>query len=231
MLHTNDSLTVPKEVALGAGIYTKPVLAFYDLQVVYFENTFVWKCPSARMLDHYNQHVSCNHLDVGVGTGYFLDHCRFPCPQPRITLLDLNPNSLAYTAKRIRRYQPATYRANVLEPIQLDLPHCDSIGMNMFLHCLPGPLLTKAQQVFSHLLPFLNPGGVLFGTTVLGKGEAYGPLGKLFMAVYNSSLLPNSRVLDNKNDSLADLETALAAHFGRYMVEQVGHVAIFAGYR
>jgi hypothetical protein len=102
--------------------------------------------------------------------------------------------------------------------------------MNMFLHCLPGPLLTKAQQVFNHLIPFLNPGGVLFGTTVLGKDQAYGPLGKLFMAVYNSPLLPNSRVLDNKNDSLADLETVLAAHFGRYMVEQVGHVAIFAGY-
>ena len=30
--------------------------------------------------------------------------------------MDLNPNALTFTAQRIARYQPATYRRNVLEP-------------------------------------------------------------------------------------------------------------------
>jgi ubiquinone/menaquinone biosynthesis C-methylase UbiE len=230
MSYPNTLENVPKDVALGAGVYTRSILAVYDPLVVDFESRFVWKCPARQMVEFYNQHVTCQHLDVGVGNGYFLDRCRFPCDQPQIALLDLNPNSLETTSKRIRRYNPTVYRANVLEPIQLDLPRVDSIGMNYFLHCLPGTLLDKGAKVFSHLKPFLNPGGVLFGTTILGNEEQYGPLGRLFMYVYNSSLIPNSRVLQNQKDTVADLKAALEQHFSRYAVGQIGHVALFVGY-
>ena len=56
-------------------------------------------------------HVGARHLDVGVGTGWFLDHCRWPVESPKITLLDLNENSLAVASKRIRRHAPATMQA------------------------------------------------------------------------------------------------------------------------
>jgi len=229
-MSAKDSITAPPEVVLGSGVYTPGILRIYDPLVLQVEVPWIWKCPPRRLVAHYDQHVGCRHLDVGVGTGYFLDQCRFPCEQPTIALLDLNPNSLAHTAARIRRYQPVTYRANVLEPIPFEIPACDSIGMNLFLHCLPGTLLDKGQRVFSHLKPFLNPGGVLFGSTILGQGTPFGPFGRLFMAVYNSSLLPNSRVLNNKEDCLADLEAALAAVFARHTIEMVGHVALFAAY-
>lgn len=62
----------------GQAVYTKRVLHVYDLFVLGFSNRFVWRCPTPALLAHYDRHVTANHLDVGVGTGYFLDRCHFP---------------------------------------------------------------------------------------------------------------------------------------------------------
>jgi ubiquinone/menaquinone biosynthesis C-methylase UbiE len=202
------------------------VLSIYDPWLINFENPFVWSCPSKNILDFYNRHVSSEHLDVGVGTGYYLDKAHFPSPTPVISLLDLNPNSLYTTAHRIRRYQPMTYRTNVLEPISFDLPQFDSIGVNYLLHCLPGNLKTKGV-VFRHLTPFLRSEGVLFGSTILGEGMRFNLLGKLFMRVYNSNLIPNSRVLSNQQDRLEDLLDSLQENFGNYTTEVIGNVVFF----
>lgn len=73
-----------------------------------------------------------------MGTGYFLDHCQFPSAQPRLGLLDLNAHCLAHARQRIARYQPETYQASVLEPLNLNTQPFDSISLNYVLHCLPG---------------------------------------------------------------------------------------------
>jgi len=90
-----------EQVAAGQAVYTKLVLRAYDLVVLGVSNRFIWKCPTQRLLEHYNLHVSANHADVGVGTGYFLDKCRFPSPTPRIALIDLNQNTLDFASRRI----------------------------------------------------------------------------------------------------------------------------------
>ena len=113
MVHKNDA-------DAGAAIYTRQILSIYDVAVVGFSNQFVWCCPANVMVDFYSANISANHLDVGVGTGYYLDKCRFPTATPRIDLLDLNPNSLNVTAQRLQRYAPTTHLANVLEPLSLD---------------------------------------------------------------------------------------------------------------
>lgn len=223
---TQETLIAREKVVRGSAVYNPLVLSIYDPLVIHFENPFVWLCPSEKILAFYNQHVSNRHLDVGVGTGYYLDQAQFPSPTPHISLLDLNPNSLNATAHRIRRYQPATYQANVLEPIPFNLSKFDSIGMNFLLHCIPGDLKTKGV-VFEHLAPFLATTGILFGSTILGKDVPYGALGKLFMTVYNSSLIPHSRVLNNESDRLEDLHTSLQAHFEEYTTELVGSVVFF----
>lgn len=64
----------------------------------------------------YRRHLPSNHLEVGVGTGYFLEHSHFPGPQPRLALLDLSPHCLERTAARLSRYAPEIYRANALAP-------------------------------------------------------------------------------------------------------------------
>lgn len=211
-------------VAAGAAIYSKPVLSVYDLYVLGFSNTFVWRCPSALMLDFYNEHISGKHLDVGVGTGYFLDKCKYPVPHPAIALADLNLNSLQATAKRLQRYHPTIHIVNALEPIHLEPAGFDSIGINYLLHCLPGDLLDK-EVVFRNLKPLLNPrGGVIFGTTILGKGVSQNSLAKALLRVYNSK-----RIFDNTDDNPADLESALQNNFRDYTMRIVGCVAFFVG--
>ena len=129
----------------GQAIYTPFTLALgYDLVVLRLSNPLVWKCPTSRLLRLYDEQVSGNHLDVGVGTGYYLDRCRFPTTGPRVALMDLSQHSLAYAARRIARLKPETYRCNVLEPVPFDIPRFETIGLTYLLHCVPGSMTEKA---------------------------------------------------------------------------------------
>jgi ubiquinone/menaquinone biosynthesis C-methylase UbiE len=218
----------PKQPSLGsaeagAAIYSKILLSLYDLGVIKLSNRFTWRCPSPLMLDFYDQNISANHLDVGVGTGYFLDQCRYPAAAPRIALLDLNPNSLAMTAERLRRYHPITYLANVLEPLQLNTQKFDSIGLNYLLHCLPGTMPSK-HRVFENLIPWLNPGGVIFGTTILGRDISPNFVARRLMKLYNVK-----GIFSNSEDRLSGLEAILGRHFRDYQTKTVGCVAFFTG--
>lgn len=220
----NEGPVIDDAVAAGAAIYSRPLLSIYDLYVLGFSNTFVWQCPSRLILDFYNEHISVKHLDVGVGTGYFLDKCTFPTPHPTIALVDINVNSLQTTAKRLRRYHPTTYRANVLEPLPIEAADFDSIGLNYLLHCLPGNLLSKGT-VFRNLRSLMgNREGVVFGTTILGAGVKQNFLARNLMRVYNSK-----RIFSNTHDSVTELEKVLRDHFGDYTMRTVGCVAFFTG--
>ena len=134
-----------EQIVAGQAVYTRRTLQAYDFVVLGLSNRFIWKCPTSRLVAHYERHVSANHLDVGVGTGYFLDHCRFPVARPRVALLDLNQATLDYAARRIARYTPESHRGNVLEPIRLEVPKFDSVGLNYLQHCVPGTIESKAM--------------------------------------------------------------------------------------
>jgi Methyltransferase domain len=212
------------DVEAGQRVYTPLVLWGYDLFVLGFSNRFVWRCRSSRMLERYNRYVGARHLDVGVGTGWFLDRCEWPVETPQITLLDLNENSLSVASKRIRRYAPSAIRANVLDPVDLGDERFDSIGANYLLHCLPGELESKAAAVVSSLCPYLGPDGVLFGSTILGRGVRHNLLGRRLMRLYN-----RKGIFSNLEDDQRGLEQGLKTHLTDVQVEVVGAVALFAG--
>ena len=212
-----------EQVEAGQAVYSKRTLAVYDFVVLGISNRFIWKCPTRRLEGHYNQHVTANHLDVGVGTAYFLDRCKFPSPTPRIALMDLNSNTLDFASKRIARYRPNTYRRNVLEPISIDGERFDSIGINYLLHCIPGSIELKAIAL-DHLKALLNPNGVLFGSTLLQGGVARSWLAKRLMAVYNKK-----GIFANEQDDLDGLTSALKQRLRDVSVEVIGCAAIFSG--
>lgn len=159
-----------QDTLAGQAVYSQLILALYDWWVLGISNQWIWSCPTKYLLDHFQRHVTANHLDIGVGTGYFLDRGQFPSPTPRLALLDLNPTCLQAAAKRVARYTPATYRADMLQPLNIEAPSFDSITLNYVLHCLPGTLQSKAV-VFDHLKTVLNPGGIVFGSTLLPDGN------------------------------------------------------------
>lgn len=211
------------QVIAGQAAYTKWLLSVYDIAVLGVSNSYVWKCPSSIIEAHYNKHVSSNHLDVGVGTGYFLDCCNFPSCSPRVALMDMNTNTLALASKRIARYSPETYQQNILEKIEISMEPFDSVSINYLFHCLPGTIAEKTV-VFDHLNTIMNPGACIFGSTILHDGVPRGWTARILMAIYNKK-----GIFANTKDNLEDLEIALCQRFKNVRLEVIGCVALFSG--
>jgi Methyltransferase domain len=216
--------TTQQQVTAGQALYTTRVLKGYDFVVHGLSNRFLWKCPTQRLIEHYNRHVTANHLDAGVGTGYFLDKCRFPSPTPRVALLDLNQNTLDFAAMRIARYRPETYRGSVLEPIQLDAAKFDSIGITYLLHCVPGPIESKSIA-FDRLKAVMNPKAAIFGATLLQGGVHRNWGARRLMDIYNKK-----GVFSNHADHLDGLTQELRKRFKDVAVEVLGCAALFVGH-
>lgn len=213
----------PERVEAGHAFYTRRALAAYDLAILGYFSRVAWRCPAKRVLAHYDRHVSANHLDVGVGTGWFLDRCDYGSPTPRLGLMDLNTNCLDVASRRVARFEPEIHVANVLAPIAFDGPKFDSLGMNYLLHCLPGTIDEKAVA-FEHLEPLLNPGSVVFGATLLHGGVKRNWLARKVMDRNNAH-----GIFSNADDDLDGLRAVLSRHLTDSSVEVVGCVALFSG--
>lgn len=203
-------------------VFNQHMLRHYD-RLLEFTCNRVWACPIQRTLDLYARHLSANHLEVGVGTGYFLERSHFPVSKPRLALLDLSPHCLTHTATRLSRYAPEVYRANALAPIDLGVSRFDTIAMNYVLHCMPGAFPEKGIA-FANLKPLLNTSGVLFGSTVLRHGVRCDLGARAVMRFYNAR-----KLFCNLEDSLAGLRQALERSFRDVQIEVVGCVAQFSG--
>lgn len=205
----------------GAAVYSPLTLRLYDAWVLGISNRYAWGCPTDEvLLPFFRQHVGRRHLEVGVGTGYYLAKAKLPA-HTEVTLLDLNPASLAAARARLRRPARAL-RHDVLEPLAASVGPFDSIALFYLLHCLPGTLAQKGR-VFAQLAPALAPGGVLFGATILGDAAGHNGFGQRLMALYN-----RKGIFGNAGDTLADLEGELLKHFAQVELRQVGRVALFS---
>ncbi|WP_170308369.1 class I SAM-dependent methyltransferase [Parashewanella tropica] len=210
----------PETIDAGQAIYSKKILMIYDIWVLGISNTFIWRCPTRHLRALFSEHVSNNHLDVGVGTGYFLDKC-LKAKERRVALLDLNPNSLAATADRIQRFSPEINQGNVLAPISLQGEKFASISINYLLHCLPGTM-TEKSQAFGYLAEHLMADGVLFGSTILGQGLPKSFLANKLMRFYNEK-----GAFSNLGDDMISLKAGLKRYFEDVEVRTRGCVAIF----
>jgi hypothetical protein len=210
----------PEQVKAGQSPYNRLLLAVYD-PYVRFNYRFLWGCPPRQVLDLYNEHVSGNHLDIGVATGTILDYCEFPTSSPRLALMDLNPNSLHAASKRLARYHPETYIQNALDPIGVDIPPFDSVGLANLLHCLPGTMRTK-KVVFENVEAVLNRGGTVFGCTLLNTAAERNLLARLTFYFMNAR-----GHLSNRQDDLGGLEQNLKECFRESSVRVIGCLALF----
>ncbi|MDF2374941.1 MAG: class I SAM-dependent methyltransferase [Verrucomicrobiales bacterium] len=203
--------------------YTRRSLTFYDWWVLGISNRWIWKCPTEEIVKLYQEHISDNHLEVGVGTGYFLEKV-LPVGKPRVALLDINRDCLEVAGARISEYRPEIYQENVLEPFPLPGAGYDSIAINYLLHCLPGNLEIKAGKVMDHLAPYLHDQGTLFGSTILGANIKRPLAASLLMKLYNKK-----GVFSNSQDSLGAVMGALSTRFKAFNVEVHGCVVLFWG--
>jgi hypothetical protein len=208
--------------------YTRLGLHVYDPLIVNLVAPRVWDCSPDALVEHYRAHVTSNHADIGVGTGFFLDRCGFDSPSPdspppRIALIDLQANCLAHAARRLARYRPQTYVRDALRPIE-GIPGgpFDSIALGGILHCLAGDLRDKCR-VLDSIAPLARAGTKLFGYTLVSDEVPRSARRRVVHRVLNQL-----RVVDNANDRLADLHTELRARFSDCRVEAVGCMALFS---
>ncbi len=210
----------PLSTRQGQAIYSPLVLKTYDLWVLGVSNHLLWRCPTAKLRALYNRNISANHLDIGVGTGYFLKHANWPDSEPNITLFDLNANSLQAAAQRIARLNPTTVQGDVLQPLP-EIGPFQSVGICYLLHCLPGTMAQKTQ-LFDHISEVMAPGARIFGATILqGDAPRNWPAQKL-MDLYN-----RRGIFSNTHDDQTALEAALHSRFVSVRIETSGCVALF----
>jgi SAM-dependent methyltransferase len=207
-------------IEAGQAVYSPLVLKVYDWVVLGVSNRLLWRCPTPHLRALYDRNVSARHIDIGVGTGYFLDKATWRVADPAITLVDLNAHSLHAAAKRIGRFAPRTVAANALAPLP-PLGPFDSAGLCYLLHCLPGEMEAKAV-VFDHVRPALAPGARIFGATILQGDAPRSWAAQKLMNLYNKK-----GIFSNARDTRAALETALARRFADVKIELKGAVALF----
>ena len=199
-----------EDIHKGQAVYTKKILTLYDIGVLGVSNRLIWRCPTPYLQDWFNHYLTDNHLDIGVGTGYFLDHGKFTTDSPRIRLVDLNPNTLNFASDRLKRYKPETLVHDIFKPFTPMPPASetfDSISLNYVFHCLPGSLRQKAV-VLDNIMPLLSPTGTLIGSTILHGGVRRNMAAKGLMKFYN-----NKGIFSNAEDTLPDLEQELKNRF------------------
>jgi SAM-dependent methyltransferase len=204
----------------GQAEYTPFFLRIYDPVILGVFTRVVWRCPTSRLVEGYRRHIRPLHLDVGPGTGYFLERADLPAGS-RVTILDPNAHVLEYASRRLARLDVTAVEADVCKPLPLDGPF-DSAALNGVIHCLPGPLSRKAGAV-ANVAAVLGPTGVLFGASILGTSGPHTWLAR-------KTLDANNRrgVFDNRDDTQEGLRDILEASFERVELETAGSFAIFA---
>lgn len=216
------TLTIDAKVHRAQAIYNPFVLRFYDQVLYRMLNPMCWGFPDHTAIGLYDRFVRDTHLEVGVGTGYLLDHCQFPSARPRITLLDLNRHCLERTARRIHRYNPRTVYHNAYAPLPDFGVRYGSVGLNYVLHCVPGTMSDKAVIV-KNLAARMREDGVLFGSTILQDGSHHNLLSRGLCQLYN-----RIGMFNNRSDTLPELASALEASFRHVAIRRVGTVGVFA---
>lgn len=201
----------------SAGIYNPVTLRLYDLGVLGLTNSLAWRCPTRLLVEHYQAHAGDDHLDIGPGTGYYLERIG-----SKVTLLDLNAAALAASRERVGDQRVVrTIRQSFFDPLPHDLQY-DSIGLNFVLHCIPDDAKWRRLSELRH---HLRPGGTLVGSTLIPDRSTANPLARFMHGLYN-----RIGVFGNDGDTLTKLTEALAG-WDDITVTRHGQVVLFSARR
>ena len=189
----------------GQADYSPEFLRIYDGLVLGLFARFVWRMSTGDLVRLYREQIRPNHLDVGPGTGYFLEHAGLP-DGSRVTIVDPNPNVLRHVTRRLERLDVTAVEADVLKPLPRLGPFA-SAALSGVIHCLPGPMERKGVAV-EHIARVLAPDGVFFGLTILGQAATHTRLGRRLLATVNKR-----GTFDNLDDTEAGLRAILGRSF------------------
>lgn len=201
----------------------------YEIGLYRFVTTWLWQCPTALLLDHYRENMSVNHLEVGVGSGFFvrktLQSIRGRRTEQRLVLVDLNARCLSKSAERLQAHAPEVQQQDLREPMVLAGGAVQSVGINYVLHCIKGSF-SENRRLFAHLAAVLEDGGVLFGATLVTRPAREGRMAWLLMKTLNLV-----GIFNNDDQCLDELKQALEASFAEVELTQAGNAVVFRAVR
>lgn len=207
----------------GQADYTAFLLKLYDPIVLGVVAGLVWRVPPEPLLDNYRRNITDRHLEIGPGTGYCIERSGLP-DGTSVAILDPNPNVLEHTTRKLARFRVTGIEADVLKPLPVEGPF-ESAGMNMVIHCLPGPATRKALAI-QNTAAVLSPTGTFFGATILGRAAKHSWLGHRVLTAFN-----RRGAFDNLDDTVDGLREMLAASFEQVDIKVVGSAAVFEARR
>lgn len=196
----------------------------YDVSLYRWITSYVWRCPTEELVNNYVEHVSDNHLEAGVGTGYLLEKTMCPEFTKRLVLMDLNRGCLAKAAERLKHLSPKQTQHNITQPIT-EYKNFKSVGINYVLHCIPGSFWYN-RDIFKHLSDVLTVDGVLFGATLLNLKSESRWSARIFMALLNML-----GIFHNDAHRFFELKQALELAFQKVEIRRVGNAVIFQAWK
>lgn len=206
----------------GRAVYSKKLLPSYDWIVTYFSNSFIWRCHRRHIQALFDQCIDQKHLDVGVGTGYYLQNTKAPLLAD-LTLMDANPLCLQGAAQALEPLSPKTIHADIYAPPEQLRDTFDSVSINYLLHCIPGNHNDKRQAI-KNVASLLKKEGTLFGSTIIADPSLQSFWSEKLMGFYN-----RKGIFSNLDDTEKAMITMLTSALSAVQTKRIGTVLLFEG--
>ena len=194
-------------------------IKIYDFVVNDLNCKYAWRCHKNNIFKNYQNNLKNNHLEIGPGSGYFLNPKFHQKKIDNLFLMDINQPILKASKENLDKYYSniQTVNHNIFEK-SLNSLQIDSIGINYVLHCVPGSLDNKLEKLYLNLPKNTN----IFGATVISDIDKQTPLSKLEL-----KLLNHKGVFNNKLDFSNNFIDFVERNRLPYSYQIIGNVLIF----
>jgi len=196
----------------------------YDRLVPGVLNPRVWHCPTGQLIEHYRQNCRAVHVDLGSGTGFFLEQIVGDREFDRLVLVDARSSCLRHAARRLAPNHPELVQLDVTRrdpPPGIPVDAADSVAASYLIHCLPEGI-GSADLLTREAARLTGQHGVFFGSTLLP-----GPAQERFLSRWCTSLFNRAGIFGNREDSRERLAELLERHFSNVRIELAGCAALF----
>ena len=193
--------------------FVSRTLQYYDVAVNEINCKFAWNCSKKNIENMYKKNIRKNHLEIGPGTGYFIKNYQFD----NLTLVDVNNEILQYNVKQ--QHTTKFVRKNLfLKDETIDLLDYSSVGVNCVLHCVPGKLQEKMENLIHS---FHDKDILIFGGTVVNDPSTD------FLTNIQLKLLNKYGIFYNKEDYTENLIHFLEKKNYDYNIQKIGQMLLF----
>lgn len=193
-------------------------IKFYDFLVNDINCNYVWRCNKSNIFNLYKNNIKLNHLEIGPGSGYFLMQ-NYNLKIRNLYLMDINQPILNESKNNLKsKYSNIQVINHDIFKKPIKIENLESVGINYVLHCVPGNLEYKFENLLKNLPINVN----IFGATVINNSDKQTYLSKTELYFLN-----NRGIFNNHQDYSEDFLNFMINQKLNFTHQIVGNVLIF----